>query len=351
MLKNPISVPVNLSASIGTEPITSIELWSRCLPDYMLCKMGDEIQLDVVYYRREKLFFARAVSLFRYEPLNRELGFILRLKDGEPFGFLRAEMRDADVYFRLHDTVIMSVNGDGLVPARKEQIVEGTPVTFNLLLDDGTGTKLRASRIQLITPVEAVRLTRLPLLGKCNGVIKKLAVKNATGQIRVTALPVMVGASSSFSCVTNLDDANLSLHFSEERLKELCSFRALNALPELVLENVPNAQRRVLFDLIDHLNREQALAADPCFILYEVLEGSASQAGASGGSMRNVRIHKLRSSFSEFEAWKSNRETMVTEKSILKKEEDNCKGKEKEEGDASLGVVGYLRVDSSDCHG
>ena len=91
-----------------------MELWSRCVPEGFIFKVGDIISLDVQHYRPEKIHFARKVKMQKYRTLGRETGVVCAVKD-QGFGFVRSHLRDTDMYFRTNE--ILGSNGENVAEA------------------------------------------------------------------------------------------------------------------------------------------------------------------------------------------------------------------------------------------
>jgi hypothetical protein len=83
-----LDIPLSIEVITGKkgELIHQIEIWQRCLPEDLICKVGDRLCLDVQYYRPEKLYFARSVKVSSFRKIGREIGKICLLKDSG-FGF------------------------------------------------------------------------------------------------------------------------------------------------------------------------------------------------------------------------------------------------------------------------
>ena len=113
-----LRVPVVLGN--GKPDLASVELWSRCVPEGFIFKVGDTLSLDVQHYRPEKIHFARKVKMQKYRALGRESGVVCAVKD-QGFGFVRSHLRDTDMYFRTNE--ILGTNGENVAEAT---VVPGT---------------------------------------------------------------------------------------------------------------------------------------------------------------------------------------------------------------------------------
>jgi hypothetical protein len=116
----------------GKPDLAAIELWQRCLPEGLLCKVGDILKLDVQNYRPEKLFFARSVKVEKFRSLGRETGVVCSVR--EHFGFVKSNIRDVDIYFRTSE--VIDEKG-GVLP--ENQVKEGLEVSFDVTIEDMGG--------------------------------------------------------------------------------------------------------------------------------------------------------------------------------------------------------------------
>ena len=98
----------------GKPDLASVELWSRCVPEGFIFKVGDTLSLDVQHYRPEKIHFARKVKMQKYRSLGRETGVVCAVKD-QGFGFVLSHLRDTDMYFRTNE--ILGTNGENVAEA------------------------------------------------------------------------------------------------------------------------------------------------------------------------------------------------------------------------------------------
>lgn len=144
VVKDPVFYPkeapgliriVNGDATEGRSAASTVELWPRCLPDGLLPRVGDSLQCDVVRYRPEKLVFARSVRVLSFRRLGRETGTVIKLtrNNGGHFGFIKPDIRDHDVFFRIPDVVA----ADGsLLP--EAEVTVGLRVSFDVIAEDGS---------------------------------------------------------------------------------------------------------------------------------------------------------------------------------------------------------------------
>lgn len=175
------SLPVK---AFDVKELTHIDLWARCLPDELVCRVGDCLKVNTHYYRPEKLFFAREVKLLQYFPVGRDSGVICALKDG--FGFITSESRHADLYFRMN--VVVDGQGAFLPP---NQLKVDMPVQFDVVAEDSK--MIRAVRVQVTSterPTKKVveRDDRYLLKKDILGVVIRNTVKKDTyGLIKIGA--------------------------------------------------------------------------------------------------------------------------------------------------------------------
>jgi cold shock CspA family protein len=141
-----LAVALDSSAlfSSGTvSHITEVDIWQRCLPDNLTVNIGDQLFVDIHYYRPEKLFFVRSVKVHQYFPLGRDTGVISAVKETGSFGFLSSENRKIDLYFRTNNVI----DDTGVVLSTLPLV--GQRVSFDVMGSDSS-SKLRAVRVQLL---------------------------------------------------------------------------------------------------------------------------------------------------------------------------------------------------------
>jgi cold shock CspA family protein len=334
----PVEVPgvCKLMQTLHTEgrpDVVEVELWSRCLPDFLFCKLGDILVLDVVYYKREKLVFARNVSMLTYEPLNRvflttytlslslelncilqETGRIVRIREGDSFGFIRSTLREVDVYFRIKEVTRTTTSGGRCELVPPEYVTSSTPVSFNLVLDELTGNKFKAARVHMVEDSTSVEVgaRRILLHSGVHGIIIREASKEQSGQVKIT---------SDIECIEEI----MYRHVYEDIIEGLQKFNSNNFLTEMIIENLITSQRKAYYEILDTIFTG---------IAYELQEINAAQ--ASVGGIRTIKIFKLTTD--EFIEWKNG----------LKTNQEHLREADREE---LVDVVNYLKADTNDSNG
>lgn len=153
---------IHLKAPImrGDMPVRAVELWSRCIPDgFPDLRVGDEVSVDVTFYRPEKLFFARNLSLSSYRTLARDAGVIVKMKETAGFGFIRSVVRDIDVYFRLSD---VGACDNSLGCLTDKDIKVGMHVSFDVVVDDSSSVTYSNRTASAPSRLKAVRIKNEP---------------------------------------------------------------------------------------------------------------------------------------------------------------------------------------------
>jgi hypothetical protein len=217
-LDAPLARYAKVASTDGAESsnISTIELWQRCLPDELVCKIGDVLQLDVHYYCPEKLYFARAVKIVTFRPMGREWGQVCSLKENG-FGFVHSQLRGSDIYFKSSHVFD---EDSSIVPEHSLKI--GTMLTFDVAYEDThSGGKLRCKRVMLENPAatklrsDAASQQSLISRDVLGVVVRNTTKKDAPGLLRYldpaaaaalteqSALPCydpeVLGAMSSFT--------------------------------------------------------------------------------------------------------------------------------------------------------
>lgn len=286
----PAEVPGKCSLALPVlregEALNEIELWPRCLPDTMICRSGDTLVLDVILYKREKIYFARSVRLLEYEPLGREVGTVVRVREGENYGFLRSDLRETNVYFRLRDVTFTGPNG--VEAAKPEQIRMGAVMAFNLLVDEShAGNKLKGVRLHILDEEKVQNASRRVLIAeRCEGIVVREASKDQSGQLKLN--DVVVG---------EMTDEELLRKAYRDTIAAVRRFIACHSINELTVENLMTCQRKALYEILDLLSG--------C-ISHELLDASPGQMSLGSG-VRSVRLKKLSSE--EFAVWRKNNVT------------------------------------------
>jgi hypothetical protein len=176
-------VPASVAGDSATT-VGSIELWQRCLPDELACRVGDVLQLDVHYYRPEKLYFARNVKVVRLRSLGRERGTVVALKENG-FGFLHSTLRNSDAYFKSSQVL-----GPDSLPLADGALRVGSTVSFDVGYEETSGGgKLRAKRVMLEsaagTAADGLEEKCLIREGLSGAVVRLSTKKDSPGLIRL----------------------------------------------------------------------------------------------------------------------------------------------------------------------
>lgn len=186
-----LSVPVSTagisgsSSSSSSSTIEVIELWQRCLPDELVCRVGDELTVDVQYYRPEKLYFARSVKVSAFRKIGREYGTIVSVKD-HGFGFIGSPHRGgADIYFKT--THVVGLKGE-IVPENSLKV--DMLVSFDVIIDvTNSGSRVRAHRVRMESPEAAKEVAEIrkqvikrDLLGL---VVRNAVKKDSPGLLKI----------------------------------------------------------------------------------------------------------------------------------------------------------------------
>ena len=244
------------SALVATPSINTIELWQRCLPDELACRVGDVLRIDVHYYRPEKLFFARGVKVVRFRALGREKGTICALKENG-FGFIHSALRNLDIYFKSSQVL-----GWDSLPVSDSALRMGAVVSFEVVSDEGGGGgKLRAKRVMLEDPDVVAEqnkedLERYTLLRDVTGVVVRTSTKkDSPGMIKVQA--------------GLLDELDTSIFCDPEIVRALEEFKSCAELQQVTLPGLPLSVVRSYSQVIEDkfpgiaFESTQAIAHDP----------------------------------------------------------------------------------------
>jgi hypothetical protein len=98
----------------SVKTISHVELWGRCMPDGLASsfRVGDLLKIDAVFYRPEKLIFARNIRIEKFRSLGRLSGSVCEMKDGRGYGFIKCHFGGSDTYFKTTE-VLKGAGGGG----------------------------------------------------------------------------------------------------------------------------------------------------------------------------------------------------------------------------------------------
>jgi len=210
----------------GQPDLTSIELWSRCMNESLLLKVGDVLCVDVQKYRPEKLFFARNVRVVSFRKIGRETGSVVTVKETF-FGFVHSNARDCDVYFRSNE--VLSEDGETYLP--DDERLTDIYVSFDVVLDDSKGAsgRLRAIRVQEISK-DSVDSRVVLIKNNCLGTVVKEAKRDSSGSIK--------SDESIDSSMISTD-----MYLSPDIIEGVEDFQSIPELNEIVINHLISSQR------------------------------------------------------------------------------------------------------------
>ena len=172
-LLTPISIKE--ITDVEDSELREVELWQRCLPEDLTCKVGDVVTLDVHYYKPEKLYFARSVRIKHYRNLGRETGRIIALKE-HGFGFVYSSSRNTDIYFKSN----LVVGPSGTFVSESALKVDAI-VSFEVAVEStSSGGKFRAQRVLLESNTD-----RSTILKDVRGLVIRTTKGSAPGLIKI----------------------------------------------------------------------------------------------------------------------------------------------------------------------
>jgi len=297
----------------GHPDIHRVELWARCVPEGLLFRVGDRLELDVQNYRPEKINFARNVRVLSFRKLGREVGRVQSLKKDQSFkfGFLRSSQRENDIFFHLGE--VLGPNGSEFVP--EANITLNLGVSFETVPDDsrpGSGPRVKAVRCRLLSDsvgVTSVSQLEGAVLGgggaaggglsdgptllkkNCIGVVVKDSnKKDAPGSIRPTGS--VSGAATSEEPIRDVG----VLMFRAELIDSVDEFCASGDWKEALSDGLTAAKRRALHALLDEKYPG---------IAHETIVPT----GLKTGGAKKFKMWKLE--LAEYAAWKSARSPSV----------------------------------------
>lgn len=276
----------------GLPDITHVELWPRCMPDGLVFRVGDKIELDVQNYRPEKLNFARSVRVISFRKLGREQGKVCVIKkDQGGFGFVHSVYRDQDIYFRLSE--VLGPAGDAFLP--EDKVMMNLSISFEPHMEEAKSgaARLRAIRCRVVGDgsvekgVSALSIDDVPLQRGCVGVILRDSNKrDAPGLIRL--LPSgQNGASEGGE-----DSLSSTIVHQTELIEAVEEFKSAPFWKEVVVESLTAARRNLIHTLLDEKYPG---------IAHENARGAASGAG------KKLRLWKMQEA--EYQKWRNTRKT------------------------------------------
>lgn len=151
--------------------VTHVELWGRCMPEGIAStlRLGDLLKIDAIYYRPEKLIFARNVRVEKYRSLGRLQGTVCEIKDGRGYGFIKCHFGGPDTYFKTSEVLkapnstseSTTVTGKGDNQLMDERSVKiSLPLSYECSVEEVT---LPHSHIFYLIPHAIFRLVEVKL--------------------------------------------------------------------------------------------------------------------------------------------------------------------------------------------
>lgn len=286
----------------GLPDINEVELWPRCVPEGLIFRVGDKIELDVQNYRPEKINFARSVKVLSFRKLGREQGRVCSIKKDSGFGFLHSSERHIDVYFRLNE--VLGPNGELI---QESNITMNLAISFEGVMEETRGgpPRIKAVRCRLLSDslnissllessggvggmtlgADAVSLLKT----NCTGVVVRDSNKrDAPGLIKL--INGDSGSSSAAEPVA-LNSATTALH-KAEMADAVDEFVLLKQWKEMTLENLNAARRKALHSLLNE--------AQYSGIAHETILPT----GSKNGGVTKFKLWKLGTA--EYSKWKAN---------------------------------------------
>jgi hypothetical protein len=115
----------------GIKTVTHVELWGRCMSDggglASSLRVGDFLKIDAIFYRPEKLIFARNIRIEKYRSLGRLYGSVCEVKDGRGYGFIKCHFGGSDTYFKTTEVL----RGGGATGRGESQLMDERSIKIN----------------------------------------------------------------------------------------------------------------------------------------------------------------------------------------------------------------------------
>ena len=250
--------PLSLKIDNKDINLTEVELWSRCFPEGLIVRIGDKLIIDVVYYRSEKLYFARNVLVKTFRKVGREYGIVSRLKDdgqGCIVSYSRdiyySQQSEKSIQFRLSE--VIDLNGNMMI---ESDVIVGLSVSYEV------DNRLKALRIQILP--DEYSSTNFTLLQA-----------SMVGRVIKDTRMEIVGWIRSSSEIPHCEMLNEEV--SDAVTEGLRDFLQQPLLQDVTIENLTSHQRR-----------EYYLAVEKQFpgLSIETLPHS-------NGNIASIKLHKL----------------------------------------------------------
>lgn len=280
--EEPGRIKLSTPLSIDSSSVVYVELWQRCITDGMMCRVGDELEIDVQRYRPENLLFARNVKLMKYFDLFREIGRVKRVVKEGGFAFVRSMNRSNDLYFRLSDVMSEDIIH---VPNTQQNVEVGTLVSFDVEPDDrgnnsvsgsvNDPSRLKAVRVQLVSGLIQEQLQATSQNLSDFTIFRKLSLHSIKEGIRGTIVRTSersertdsyrtfghIEFSTSASVVSTFES------FPTEARVSIELFLSIPEVQEMVFSNVTQSRitfcRKIFDELYPQLNCEVEPRGDP----------------------------------------------------------------------------------------
>lgn len=264
-LKNVIDV--TSISGVAKDNLSHIELWPRCMPEELALRVGDVLQLDVLYYRPERLYFARSVKVHSYRQLGREEGYIVAVRD-QGFGFIHSLTRNIDIYFKKGQ--VLSNTEGVFVP--ESSLQPETLVSFDISGEDisAAKNKLRAVRVQIV-----LHTSRKKKNNNCNGGLRGEETEEEEEEeankyvlrrdVRGRVVRTPKSKESSGLLKISAEDAKAirdAVFFNPSIVSALEEFMAVPEWREVSIYALPTSSARQFYNVLDGTLNTSSPASD-----------------------------------------------------------------------------------------
>lgn len=231
--------------------ITEVELWGRCMPDFLAStlRIGDILKIDVSLYRPEKLIFGRNIRVEKYRSLGRMFGVVSEVKEGRGYGFIKCLYGGVDTYFKTNEVLRSNqenapalTSGNQFMDERSVKISQ--PVSYECSVDEVSGGEYKLRSVRVVA--ENTNFERKSLfIANVKGTVVKEPKKDFPGVL--TLIEGQTRDERSVSLPTHQEELRYGYEDIHKGIEEIASNPDLK---EVTLEYVLPRQRFAIHELI-----------------------------------------------------------------------------------------------------
>lgn len=295
-----------------------IELWPRCMSESLIqnIRVGDVLTLSVHYYRPQKMYFARDMSVYSYRKVGREYGIVCKVLPKEQnYGFIcpigglnnlySSNSDDINHFFRCSEVLPLSKKSKKV----DNDMAVNTPVSYDVVIETISQVnkggnvlsipKYRAIRVEVETPATMASRITTPLSGTgtvvttYKGRVGKEARRDSPGTVKIT------------ECLTAGSSAPAHVPFPATVLESLDEFM-MTKEPQVSVQNITPISRYHYYRVLQYYYSHERDFQKYHGVCLETLNAIPSKNSTASSTVKGyykvLRIYRA-SSDDEYHAW------------------------------------------------